>query len=160
LGPDEQLHLFHGLPPEDGPKPGFSSVQEGLPRAERAWAEAQAQPRATPARSAAGVASKLTARAAKPKLPTFAVQRDAILARLRAAGWDVKDGLKVPHATSRDGTVRYWFKTQAIYYEPLRASRGHFDFGDAHSLVSDMRERPANEMTAYLIRAAERIARR
>ncbi len=157
----EQLPLFAPAAVASAPgSPGFEAVRAALPRAERSWAEAEHNPRVVSSRSARGVARKLEARAAKPKLPTFAVQRAAILTELRRAGWAVAEGLKVPHATSPDGLLRYWFKTQAIYYEPLRASEGRFDLGDAHSLVSDMREKPTGEMAAYLLRTASRIASR
>ena len=157
MGPDEQLPLFARGADAPAPQRGFPSVTEALPRAERSWAEALARPLPRTPRSAAGVASKLSARSAKPKAPTFATQKAAILAGLRHAGWDVKDGLKVPHATSPTG-IRFWFKTQAIYYSLLEG--GRFDFGNAHSLTSDMRERSASDMIAYLVRIAERIARR
>lgn len=63
------------------------------------------------------------------------------LNNLRVYGWTVRDGLKIPHATAPDGSVRIWFKPQAVY-----ASAGS-DFGGARSLHADMR----NVTTASLL---------
>lgn len=48
---------------------------------------------------------------------TFKVARQEILDHLNNAGWNISDPtLKIPHATSPDGTLRLWFKAQAVYY--------------------------------------------
>lgn len=59
-----------------------------------------------------------------------------LLDGLRKNGWTVVEHLKVPHATKND--TRLWFKTQAIYMNDPNSD--HRDFGNAHSLSSDMRE--------------------
>ena len=76
------------------------------------------------------------------KKPTFAAARAAIQAALRAAGWTLSPSLnpqgrpyKIPYATSPDGVVRLWFKTEAVY-----AAVNTSDIGEAHSACSDMRE--------------------
>ncbi len=82
---------------------------------------------------------------AKPKMPTYAQAQEAILADLAQRGWTVKSGLKIPHATSKDGRYRLWFKTQAVYYTIVGASSagmpGAHDFHSARSLwVDDIRK--------------------
>ncbi len=48
-------------------------------------------------------------------------------------GWAVKAHLKTPHATNPEGTFRFWFKPQAIYY----SKGGNVnDFGDARSMFA------------------------
>ena len=72
----------------------------------------------------------------KPAKPlTFAQARDVLLAALRAEGWTVNAGLKVPKATAPRGSpVTLWFKTQAIYSGTTN------DMGSARSYSSDMRD--------------------
>lgn len=82
---------------------------------------------------------------AKPKMPTYAQAQEAILADLAQRGWTVKAGLKIPHATSKDGRYRLWFKTQAVYYTIVGASSaglpGAHNFQAARSLwVDDIRK--------------------
>jgi len=81
---------------------------------------------------------------------TYREVREAIFADLRERGWQVstrahsREGypawgkrLKVPHATSPDGEVRLYFKTQAVY-----ADYGSpFSLGTARSLFYDIRSR-------------------
>lgn len=62
---------------------------------------------------------------------TFIQARAAILAYLATQQWKVVDGLKVPHATSPDGTTRLWFKAQAVY---LTQTDGHIKGGNKHQL--------------------------
>ena len=73
---------------------------------------------------------------------TFAAARAALQSALRAAGWQLSPPYnpqgkpyKVPYATSPDGVVRLWFKTEAVY-----AAVNTSDIGQAHSACSDMRE--------------------
>lgn len=69
---------------------------------------------------------------------TFAQAKDELLKGLAADGWKVKTDLKVPHATSPDGTRRLYFKTQAVYLskdDTLGASK--HDFGSARSVHLD-----------------------
>jgi RadC-like JAB domain len=73
---------------------------------------------------------------AKP--PTFAKVREMLLSGLKERGWAVAANLKVPHATSPDGSTRLWFKTQSIYInDPGTDPR---QFSSTHSMSSDMRE--------------------
>lgn len=51
-----------------------------------------------------------------PKLETFGKAKLRLLGELSRLGWDVQDGLKVPHATSPDRRIRLWFKPQAVWY--------------------------------------------
>jgi hypothetical protein len=71
----------------------------------------------------------------KPKQPTYEVAKSNLLAHLTEQGWKVKEGLKIPHATSPDGSVRLWFKSQAIYF-----SNDKHDMSNASSLHSDIRK--------------------
>lgn len=49
--------------------------------------------------------------------PTYVEAQDAILAELRRAGWTLSAReLKIPHATSPNGTLRLWFKPRAVHY--------------------------------------------
>jgi hypothetical protein len=73
----------------------------------------------------------------KTAKPTFVEAKQAILDYLGKEGWKLSaPGLKVMHATSKDGKVRLWFKAQAVYFT---YSTGRHDFGEAHSLHSDIR---------------------
>lgn len=73
---------------------------------------------------------------------TFMDSRGDILDELRRRGWRVvtvspsMKPMKVPHATSPDGTLRLWFKPQAVYF-----TRGNYhDLGSARSLwIEDIR---------------------
>lgn len=83
-----------------------------------------------------------------PKKPTFAQKRAELLQGLEEEGFQVstRDSrtfkpLKIPHATSRDGRVRFWFKPQAIYY-----TVGQHRFNDARSWTEDMRTVTAKEL--------------
>jgi hypothetical protein len=73
---------------------------------------------------------------------TFAVARAELLDYLEKAGWDVKmrganlQPLKTPHATSRDGGIRLWFKPQAVWV----SYGSHHDAGHARSLWVDIRD--------------------
>lgn len=73
------------------------------------------------------------------KKPTFSEKRDELLSYLKSVDWTVIgpsfNEMKVPHATSPDGTIRLWFKTQAIYAQVTPGHRLSFDIGE-----SDMRE--------------------
>ena len=71
---------------------------------------------------------------------TYAEARADILRALRAEGWDVRENLKVPHATHPSGDFRLWFKTQAIYFTTGDRRRGQGTLGDAYSLhMGDIR---------------------
>ena len=88
----------------------------------------------------------------KMKKPTFAAARAALQSALRAAGWQLSPPYnpqgkpyKVPYATSPDGVVRLWFKTEAVY-----AAVNTSDIGQAHSACSDMRELDPYEFAANI----------
>ncbi len=88
--------------------------------------------------------------------PTFRQKRNELLAGLRERGWEITTysrgrGLKVPYATSPDGVVRFWFKSQAIYYT---VAESH-DFKLARSISMDMR----GETVESLLADAERLRR-
>jgi len=62
---------------------------------------------------------------------TFEQARAGALQALRSAGWVVKDNLKVPHATSPDGRLRLWFRSQAVHY----TSGDRHELGDARNFA-------------------------
>lgn len=89
-----------------------------------------------------------------PKPRTYASARADILRALRADGWDVRENLKVPHATHPSGEFRLWFKTQAIYFTTGDRRRGAGSLSDAHSLwIGDIRTMPVAEVLADIERA-------
>lgn len=80
---------------------------------------------------------------------TFDQARREILAALRAAGWAVKDGLKVQHATSPDGELRLWFKAQAVH----STEGSYHEFGNARNFggyTFDIREYSGPEFLAVV----------
>ena len=79
---------------------------------------------------------------------TYAEAKAIHLQNLAALGWTVKPNLKVPHATSRDGQVRLWFKPQAVW---ASYGVGH-ELGNARSIFVDTKT--AN--TQQIITAARR----
>lgn len=70
------------------------------------------------------------------KRPTFQAAKEAILDYLQKEGWTVQRNLKVPHATSPKGDLKFWFKTQAVY---VSAGKGTA-LGDASSTWADIRD--------------------
>ena len=89
-----------------------------------------------------------------PKPRTYAIARADILRAIRADGWDVRENLKVPHATHPSGEFRLWFKTQAIYFTTGDRRRGCGSLSDAHSLwIGDIRTMPVAEVLADIERA-------
>ena len=89
-----------------------------------------------------------------PKPRTYAIARADILRALRADGWDVRENLKVPHATHPSGEFRLWFKTQAIYFTTGDRRRGCGSLSDALSLwIGDIRTMPVAEVLADIERA-------
>lgn len=58
------------------------------------------------------------------KMRTFEQARLEILSLLGSCGWALSDPkLKIPHATSPDRKLRFWFKPQAVHYIRRRAAR-------------------------------------
>jgi len=104
-----------------------------------------------------GVKPPPAARRPRVKAPkTYAQAQDEILRHLRTKGWAVKDGLKIPHATSPDGGYRFWFKPQAIYGSTGPRMN---DFGEARSVsTKDYRLVDTGVFTDGLIAYASRKA--
>ena len=71
---------------------------------------------------------------------TFKQATSAHLQALAARGWAVKGTLKVPHATAPGGSVRLFFKAQAVY-----ACAGG-SLAQARSLHVDPREVSTDEL--------------
>ena len=88
---------------------------------------------------------------ANARARTFQEAKRDVIALLKSRGWSVRDGLKVPHATSPDGAVRLWFKTQAVH-----RSHGNASLGDARSVGYDIRFMPPEEFVTKV----ESFARR
>jgi len=66
---------------------------------------------------------------------TYAQAHQKIIDWLAARGWTLSDSkLKIRHATSPDGTVRLWFKPQAIHFTVF-ADTKHV-FGNARRAMS------------------------
>jgi hypothetical protein len=61
-----------------------------------------------------------------------------LLEGLKREGWEVREGLMVPHATSPDHKTRLWFKARAVYMNDLGTDPR--DYKNTHSLSSDIRE--------------------
>lgn len=78
---------------------------------------------------------KVAARLLEAKKKTFDEAKKEIMDHLKKEGWDVAPNLKVPHATSPDGEIRVWFKSQAVY---MSQGKGH-SLGGARSMHSDIR---------------------
>ena len=80
------------------------------------------------------IASKLRKIAASK---TYKVARDELLQKFAENGWKVSDpSLKVTHATSPDGTLRIWFKAQAVYFD--KANNKKHNFRNARTLSYDL----------------------
>lgn len=81
---------------------------------------------------------------------TFAQATKEHLHNLKAMGWSVADGLKIPHATSPDKEIRLWFKPQAVW----ASYHGTTSIGAAHSLFIDFR----STSTPALVASARKFA--
>jgi hypothetical protein len=80
------------------------------------------------------------------RLPKFKEHRTTLLDGLAAEGWRLSDRkLKVAHATSPDGSIRLWFKAQAVHCSVALGLQNH-TLQIAHSLVSDIREWTARDL--------------
>ncbi len=73
-----------------------------------------------------------------PKKPMYARARQLLFQGLADAGWQLSGQLKVPHATSPDGTVRVWFRPQSVYLA-VGDGRTAPTFGGARSMWIDIR---------------------
>jgi hypothetical protein len=97
---------------------------------------------------------KFQALAAKgeAKQPTFQAAKQAVMDYLKSKGWKMSGPLKVPYATSPDGMVRLWFKSQAVWFSYGNAH----NLGGARSVHSDIRAMTPEEFVVD----AEKFARR
>ena len=92
---------------------------------------------------------------------TYKQAQDEILQHLQKAGWTVVGHLKIPHATSKDGFFRFWFKPQAIYYSERGPRSTSWDFGAARSMwAKDYRFEDPEKFTKGLEAYAARAMRR
>ena len=90
------------------------------------------------------------------KRPTFKKARLDLHRGLGEKGWRLSSPtLKVPHATSPDGKIRYWFKAQAVYwtYGPPHSLRGgalstHDDIRKPDALETLLRDKDHYVKTA------------
>jgi hypothetical protein len=105
-----------------------------------------------------GVKPKRVTSPSRVKAPkTYAKAQEEILRLLESGGWSVRGGLKIPHATSPDGSFRFWFKPQAIYYT---YGAGVKDFGEARSMFArDYRLVAAEEFVKGLLAFARKYVR-
>lgn len=77
---------------------------------------------------------------------TYPVAHARLLAGLKAAGWSASGPLKVPYATSPDGSFRYWFKPQAIWF-----SEGNsHSLNGARSTMLDAREIETSQLLRWI----------
>lgn len=74
------------------------------------------------------------------KRPTFDEAKKALFEHLKSEGWKVAEGLKIPHATSRDGETRLWFKSQAVYMSRVIGRGGSHNMQGARSIHVDIRD--------------------
>lgn len=82
--------------------------------------------------------------------------KQAMIAHLNALqelGWAVKKDLKVPHATSPDGKIRLWFKTQAVYFSSGEGT----NLGSALSLWLDTRTTSTDSLVASATAAVKKL---
>lgn len=103
-------------------------------------------------REGAGILDFLAGSSLEERATTFKAAREELLDYLEKQHWQVKrrqglKPLKIMHATSPDGDVKLWFKSQAVYY-----SWGRGSFKDARSLHIDIRRANPSEV----VKAAER----
>lgn len=85
------------------------------------------------------------------KQQTFQQSREAILDFLEHEGWKLSSkSLKIPYATSPDGTLRLWFKAQAVY---VTQGLDH-EFKEARTLSYDLdiRKLTPPEFVAQVVR--------
>lgn len=75
------------------------------------------------------------------KRPTFDVAKKSLLDHLSKEGWKISSPtLKIPHATDRNGEVRLWFKTQAVYMSIVKGRGGSHTMDGARSIHVDIRD--------------------
>lgn len=97
------------------------------------------------------------------KKPTFLKAREALIVELKKRGWaytywGAQGKLKVPYATSKDGRLRLWFKSQAVLYTQTNGSSwDKHTFKDARSLHIDIRAMTPEEVVAHLSKHYEGV---
>lgn len=70
---------------------------------------------------------------------TYKQAQEEILAYLHGLGWSLPNQrLEVPHASSPDGTLRLWFKPQAVHYTEIEDSRQRHDRKNARAISYDL----------------------
>lgn len=97
-----------------------------------------------------GIAKRVVARFKQAKAKTFPEAKQEYFDFLRKRRWTIKDNLKVPHATTRDGRFRLWFKPQAVWFTDPGV--GNHQLNNGLSLHVDIRK----ESPQDLIRLLER----
>lgn len=82
---------------------------------------------------------------------TFAIARADILSELDKNGWNLSPlNLKIPHATSPDGDLRLWFKTQAVYFTKSLERRHNFKNARTISYDLDIRKVDPAKFVAWI----------
>jgi len=93
------------------------------------------------------------------KAPTYLEARAELFKYLEDKGWKVNSTLKIPHATSPDGDVRMWFKTQAVWVS-YGDAHGRHDFKNARSIHGDIRRMKPEEVIADAKHTADFLRKR
>ena len=83
------------------------------------------------------VAAKAASKPKTPRLPTYALAKEALFTAFEQEGWNIRRGLKTPYATSPDGEVRFWFKPRGIWMSQSLA--GQHSLAHARSTRLDIR---------------------
>lgn len=69
----------------------------------------------------------------------FAAAKNDILSKLSENGWTLSPlNLKIVYATSPDGTLRLWFKTQAVYFTKLGLDNKSHKFKDGRTISYEL----------------------
>lgn len=90
--------------------------------------------------------------------PARCPRGEALLDHLAAEGWRLSDRkLKVAHATSPDGSIRLWFKAQAVYCSVALGLQNH-TLQIANSLWSDIRTLTGAELLLRARSRAQQVA--
>jgi hypothetical protein len=88
---------------------------------------------------------------------TFKEARTKILDGFEAAGWTLSARtLKVPHATNPGGSIRIWFKPQAVHFTKVLFPARH-EFKYARTLSYDLDIRKIDQ-AVFVARMVERYS--
>ena len=94
---------------------------------------------------------------------TYKQARERIVGDLRGRGWRVESSLKTPYATSSDGSLRIWFRAQAVYYTVGEASHRFEDTRSLHldtrGLSADALVEAARQLSSLRVDMSERVSR-